>query len=61
VSAPEDADVFLDGRRIGRGNVRVRIAEGTHRIEVRRAETSVSEVFTLAPGETWTYTVTPTP
>jgi hypothetical protein len=61
VSAPEDADVFLDGRRVGRGSVRLEIAEGAHRIEVRRAGASIAERFTLEPGETWTYTVTPEP
>jgi hypothetical protein len=53
--------VFLDGRRVGRGNVRIPIAEGLHRIEVRRAEATVSEVFSVERGETWTYTVTPEP
>jgi hypothetical protein len=38
----------------------MQIAEGTHRIEVRRGEASASEVFTLERGETWTYTITPT-
>lgn len=60
VSAPPDAEVFLDGRRIGRGSVRVEIREGSHRIEVRRGLARVEERFTLAPGETWTYAVTPT-
>jgi hypothetical protein len=59
VTAPPDAEVFLDGRRVGRGNVRMNVAEGPHRIEVRRGGASASEQFTLDPGETWTYTVTP--
>jgi hypothetical protein len=61
VTAPDDAEVFLDGRRIGKGNVRLDVTEGAHRIEVRRGEARVAESFTLAPGETWTYDVTPTP
>jgi hypothetical protein len=61
VTAPPDAEVFLDGRRVGRGNVRMSVAEGPHRIEVRRGGASASEHFTLEPGETWTYTVTPSP
>jgi hypothetical protein len=61
VTAPPDAEVFLDGRRVGRGNVRMSVAEGPHRIEVRRGGASATEQFTLEPGETWTYTVTPTP
>ena len=36
------------------------IREGAHRIEVRRGAARVAERFTLAPGETWTYEVTPT-
>ena len=61
VTAPDDAEVFLDGRRIGRGNVRTEVASGPHRIEVRRSGAVVRERFTLAPGENWTYDVTPTP
>jgi hypothetical protein len=61
VTAPGDADVLLDGRRIGRGNVKLEVAAGPHRIEVRRAGAAVRERFTLAPGEVWTYDVTPTP
>ena len=61
VNAPPDAEILLDGRRIGRGNVQIDVAEGAHRIEVRREGATVAERFTLRPGETWTYTVTPTP
>jgi len=61
VTAPPDAEVFLDGRRVSRGSVRTEIPEGPHRIEVRRGEARVEERFTIAPGETWTYSVTPTP
>jgi hypothetical protein len=60
VAAPSDAEVFLDERRIGRGNVHLEIPEGAHRIEVRLGESRVAESFTLAAGETWTYDVTPT-
>jgi eukaryotic-like serine/threonine-protein kinase len=61
VAAPEDAEVFLDARRIGKGNVDVEIPAGAHRVEVRRGEARVAESFTLGAGETWTYDVTPTP
>jgi hypothetical protein len=61
VTAPPDAEVFLDGRRLGAGNVQRRIPEGSHRIEVRRGDARVTEAFTLVAGETWTYAVTPTP
>jgi hypothetical protein len=61
VTAPDDADVFLDGKRIGRGSLKVEIAVGAHRLEVRRGEASVGEKFSVEPNETWTYDVTPTP
>jgi eukaryotic-like serine/threonine-protein kinase len=61
VTAPQDSDVLLDGRRIGRGAVRVEIAAGPHRIEVRRGGATVRERFSVAAGETWTYDVTATP
>jgi len=61
VTAPPDALVVLDGRRVGQGSVRIEIPVGPHRIEVRRAGASVAERFTVEPGETWTYAVTPTP
>ena len=61
VTAPEDAEVFVDGRRVGRGDLTLEIHEGDHRIEVRRGEARTGERFHLAPGERWTYEVTPTP
>ncbi|HSN92178.1 MAG TPA: PEGA domain-containing protein [Anaeromyxobacteraceae bacterium] len=60
VTAPDGAEVFLDGRRIGRGDVTVEVLEGNHRIEVRLGEARTGERFHLAPGERWTYEVTPT-
>jgi hypothetical protein len=60
VTAPAEADVLLDGRRIGRGDVRREIDAGAHRVEVRLGGASVTERFTLVRGETWTYDVTPT-
>jgi len=61
VTAPEDAEVFVDGRRVGRGDLTLEIHEGDHRIEVRLGEARTGERFHLAPGERWTYEVTPTP
>ncbi|HET8538241.1 MAG TPA: PEGA domain-containing protein [Anaeromyxobacter sp.] len=61
VSAPEDAEVFLDGKKIGRGSLRIEIAAGAHRLEVRRGDAKVGEKFSVEPNETWTYDVTPTP
>jgi hypothetical protein len=60
VTAPEDAEVIVDGRRVGRGDVKVDLWEGTHNVEARLGEARVNERFTVRPGETWTYDVTPT-
>ncbi|HSM92774.1 MAG TPA: PEGA domain-containing protein, partial [Anaeromyxobacteraceae bacterium] len=60
VTAPDEAEVFLDGRRVGKGNVSLAVTEGAHRIEVRLGKAKVQERFTVAGGETWTYDVTPT-
>lgn len=61
VSAPDDAEVFLDGKKIGRGSLKLEIAAGAHRLEVRRGDATVGERFSVLPDETWTYDVTPTP
>jgi eukaryotic-like serine/threonine-protein kinase len=60
VTAPAGAEVLLDGRRIGIGGLRVEIPVGRHHVEVRLGEAKVEEAFDLGPGETWTYSVTPT-
>ena len=44
----------------GRGGLRREIPAGAHRIEVRLGEANAGEGFDVAPGETWTYEVTPT-
>jgi hypothetical protein len=61
VTAPAGSEVFLDGRRVGIGGVRVEIPVGRHLIEVRLGDAKVEQAFDLSPGETWTYAVTPTP
>jgi len=61
VTAPEEAEVFVDGRRSGKGSLKLSLWEGPHRIEVRLGRARAQERFTLAPGETWTYAVTPSP
>jgi hypothetical protein len=61
VSAPAGAEVLLDGRRVGVGSVRVEAPVGRHHVEVRHGGAKVQEAFNLGPGETWTYSVTPTP
>jgi eukaryotic-like serine/threonine-protein kinase len=60
VTAPAGAEVLLDGRRIGLGGLRVEIPTGRHHVEVRFGGAKVEEAFDLGPGETWTYSVTPT-
>jgi len=61
VTAPPEAEVVLDGRRIGKGSLTVEVPAGAHRIEVRLGEARASERFSVVPGQTWTYDVTPTP
>jgi hypothetical protein len=62
VTAPEGAEVYLDGRRIGSGSLKKHeVWEGEHRLEVRLGPAKTGERFTVAPNETWTYEVTPTP
>ncbi len=59
VTAPEGTEIWLDGRRIGTGNTRREIPVGNHRVEARRGDARIGESFRLAPGETWTYAITP--
>jgi hypothetical protein len=59
VTAPDGAEIWLDGRRIGKGSMRRQIPEGDHRVEVRHRGAVVGERFQVAPGESWTYAVTP--
>lgn len=59
VSAPGEAEVWLDGRLVGEGSTRRPIREGSHRVEVRHRGARVGESFHVAPGETWKYVVTP--
>ncbi len=60
VTAPAEAEVVLDGRRLGKGDVRREIDVGAHRVEVRLGGARVAEQFSISRGETWTYDVTPT-
>jgi hypothetical protein len=60
VTAPAGAEVFLDGKRIGLGGLRLEIPAGAHEIEVRLGDASVSERFEMEPNGSWTYEVTPT-
>lgn len=61
VSAPPEAEIFVDGRRVGKGKVRVELWEGRHRVEARLGVAKVQETFEVGRNETWTYAVTPTP
>ena len=60
VTAPEDAEVFVDGRHVGKGDVKIELWEGDHLVEARLGAARVQERFKVGPGETWTYDVTPT-
>jgi hypothetical protein len=60
VTAPAGAEVYLDGKRIGRGSLKRDVAAGRHRIEVRLGKARTGETFDVEPNETWTYDVTPT-
>jgi hypothetical protein len=59
LTAPAEAVVYLDGRRIGKGSMNVDVPVGVHRIEVRLGKAKVAEKFWIEPNETWTYDVTP--
>lgn len=59
LTAPADAEAFLDGRWIGKGSLRVDVTPGKHKIEVRLGKARVGERFEVGPNETWTYEVTP--
>lgn len=61
VTAPPDTEVLVDGRHAGRGDLRVELWEGAHRVEARRGEAKVTQQFSIRPHETWTYDITPTP
>jgi hypothetical protein len=61
VTAPDDAEVIVDGRLVGKGRVKVELWEGHHRVEAQLGASRVQERFEIARGETWTYAVTPTP
>ena len=62
VTAPADTDVWVDGRRVGQGDVKIDLWEGWHNVEVRRGAARAHERFELTPTQTtWTYAVTPTP
>lgn len=59
LTAPTEAAVYLDGRRVGKGSMNVDVAVGVHRIEVRLGKSKVAERFWIEAGETFTYDVTP--
>ena len=45
ISAPLDADIYLDGKRIGASEVTAKMEYGTHRIEARKERYSSSVMF----------------
>lgn len=60
VNAPDAAEVWVDGRRAGKGSVQVELWEGTHKVEARLGTARTGQTFSLGPGETWTYDVSET-
>jgi hypothetical protein len=59
---PDDAEIWLDGRRLGNGNATVPLWEGPHRVEARRGGAKVQKKFEVTALQTqWTFDVTPTP
>ncbi|HET6436836.1 MAG TPA: hypothetical protein VFG59_02155 [Anaeromyxobacter sp.] len=62
VTAPEDTEVRVDGKRVGTGNQHVQLPQGWHEVEVRRGEGRLHERFKLTPETNrFTYAVTPSP
>lgn len=62
VTAPPDTEVWVDGRRVGKGDQKVELWEGWHEVEIRRGEARAHERFELTSAIThWTYTATATP
>ena len=62
VTAPADTEVWVDGRRVGRGDQKVDLWEGSHEVEVRRGSARAHERFELTAEVThWTYAVTSVP
>jgi hypothetical protein len=62
VTAPPDAEIWLDGRRIGAGDTAVSLWEGPHKVEARRGGAKVQKKFEVTAMQTqWTFDVTPTP
>jgi hypothetical protein len=59
VNAPEGAAVYLDGKRIGTGSMKREIPGGPHRVDVRLGGAEVGEAFTMEPGGTYSYEITP--
>jgi hypothetical protein len=59
IHAPDDVKIFLDGKLVGSGNLRKKLPAGQHTVTVTLGESRTGEDFTLAPGGTYTYEVTP--
>ncbi len=61
VSAPDGAAVFVDGRRVGTGSTKdVEVYEGSHKLVVTLGPARHEHVFSVRPGETYTYEVSRT-
>jgi len=59
VAAPSGADIFLDGRLVGRGQLKdLEIWEGRHQLLVRLGAAQNEHDFEVGPQETYEYEVT---
>ena len=59
VTAPDGAEVRVDGKLVGTGSLKHEVSPGKHRIEVRLGEARTSEGFEMEAGGTYAYDVTP--
>ena len=58
VTAPAEADILVDGRKVGTGRVEdLSVYAGSHQITVRLGTVKNEHVFRIAAGETYSYDV----
>jgi len=59
VTAPDGAEVRVDGKLLGKGSLKREVPPGKHRIEIRLGEARTTEGFEMEAGGTYAYEVTP--
>jgi eukaryotic-like serine/threonine-protein kinase len=61
VTAPEGAEVFVNGKRVGTGSTKdIGLYEGSHKLVVTLGPARHEHAFSVGPGETYTYEVSKT-